>query len=238
MFNFENQVIMISGAAGNVGQVVARSFQEAGGKLALVDRGKERLETTFPDLVAAEDHLLVNCADVMDETAVADSVRESLEYFGRIDVLVNTVGGFHAGTPLHETPLDTWDFMLKLNARSLFIICKQIIPIMLEQGSGKIVNFAARPGLQGRNGMSAYSASKAAVFRLTETMAAEYRDKDINVNCVIPGTMDTPANRENMPEADFNTWVKPESLAQVILFLCSPAAKDVHGAAIPVFGRS
>jgi NAD(P)-dependent dehydrogenase (short-subunit alcohol dehydrogenase family) len=238
MFDFENQVIMVSGAAGNIGQVVARSFQEAGGKLALVDRGKERLETTFPDLVTAGDHLLVNCADVMDEGAVTDSVGESLEYFGRIDVLVNTVGGFHAGTPLHETPLDTWDFMLKLNARSLFIICNQVIPIMLEQGSGKIVNFAARPGLEGRSGMSAYSVSKAAVFRLTETMAAEYKDKDINVNCVIPGTMDTPANRESMPEADFNTWVKPESLAQVILFLASPAAKDVHGAAIPVYGKS
>jgi NAD(P)-dependent dehydrogenase (short-subunit alcohol dehydrogenase family) len=238
MFNFENQVIMISGAAGNIGQVLARAFQDAGGKLALVDRGRERLESAFPDLVSAKDHLLVDCADVMEEDAVAESLEESLEHFGRIDVLVNTVGGFHAGTPTHETPLDTWDFMLKLNARSVFIICKQVIPIMLQQGSGKIVNFAARPGLQGKSGMSAYSASKAAVFRLTETMAAEYREHDINVNCVIPGTMDTPANRENMPEADFNTWVEPASLAQVILFLSSPAAKDVHGAAIPVYGKS
>jgi len=238
MFDFNNQVIMISGAAGNIGQVVARSFQDAGGKLALVDRGKDRLESTFPDLISAENHLLVNCADVMDEDAVADSLGESLGYFGRIDVLVNTVGGYHAGTEVHETPLDTWDFMLKLNARSVFIICNQVIPTMLQQGSGKIVNFAARPGLQGKPGMSAYSASKAAVFRLTETMAEEYKDRNINVNCVIPGTMDTPANRENMPEADFSTWVKPASLAQVILFLSSPAAKDVHGAAIPVYGKS
>jgi NAD(P)-dependent dehydrogenase (short-subunit alcohol dehydrogenase family) len=238
MFDFTNQVVMISGAVGNLGQVVARSFQACGAKLALVDRGEDRLKETFPDLVNSADYLLVNCADLMDEGAVEASVTESFQHFGRIDVLVNTVGGFRAGTPLHETPIETWDFLHNLNARSVFIACKKVIPHMLKQGSGKIINLAARPGLEGQAGMAAYSASKAAVFRLTESMAKELKDQGINVNCIIPGTIDTSANRGANPDADFSTWVTPESLSEVILFLSCSASRDIHGAAIPVYGIS
>ncbi len=238
MFDFTNQVVMISGAVGNLGQVVARSFQACGAKLALVDRGEDRLKETFPDLVNSADYLLVNCADLMDEGAVEESVAESLQHFSRSDVLVNTLGGFRAGTPLHETPIETWDYLHNINARSVFIASKKVIPNMLEQGSGKIVNMAARPGLEGQAGMAAYSASKSAVLRLTESMAAGLKDKGINVNCVIPGTIDTPANREATPDADFSTWVKPESLSDVIQFLASTAARDIHGAAVPVYGIS
>ena len=238
MFDFTNQVVMISGAVGNLGQVVARSFQACGAKLALVDRGEDRLKRTFPDLVNSADYLLVNCADLMDEGAVEESVAESLQHFSRIDVLVNTVGGFRAGSPLHETPIETWDFLHNLNARSVFIACKKVIPHMLKQGSGKIINLAARPGLEGQAGMAAYSASKAAVFRLTESMAKELKDQGINVNCIIPGTIDTSANRGANPDADFSTWVTPESLSEVILFLSCSASRDIHGAAIPVYGIS
>lgn len=238
MFDFTNQVVMISGAVGNLGQVVARSFQACGAKLALVDRGEDRLKETFPDLVNSADYLLVNCADLMDEGAVEESVVESLQHFSRIDVLVNTVGGFRAGSPLHETPIETWDFLHNLNARSVFIACKKVIPHMLKQGSGKIINLAARPGLEGQAGMAAYSASKAAVFRLTESMAKELKDQGINVNCIIPGTIDTSANRGANPDADFSTWVTPESLSEVILFLSCSASRDIHGAAIPVYGIS
>ena len=238
MNSFTNKVVMITGSVGNLGSVVSRSFQSVGAKLALVDRGEDRLKAAFPDLVSDPNYLLVNCADLMDEGAVEVSVSEAMQHFGRIDVMVNTVGGFRAGTPLHETPLDTWDFLLRLNARSVFIACKKVIPHMLKQGSGKIVNMAARPGLEGKSGMAAYSASKAAVIRLTESLAAELKDQGINVNCVIPGTIDTSANREAMPDADFSAWVAPESLAEVILFLSSEASRDIHGAAVPVYGRS
>ena len=238
MFNFSNQVVMVTGAIGNLGVVLARSFQESQAKLVLVDRGEDRLHQAFPDLVPSPDYLLVNCADLMDEGAVEAAVSESVQHFGRIDVLVNTVGGFRAGVPLHETPIKTWDFLLNMNARSVFIACQKVIPHMLNQGSGKIINIAARPGLEGRAGMAAYSASKSAVIRLTESMAAELKDHGVNVNCIIPGTIDTPPNREAMPEADYSTWVTPESLADVILFLSSAAARDVHGAALPVYGRS
>ena len=137
MDNFTNKVVMITGSVGNLGSVVARSFQSAGAKLALVDRGEDRLKAAFPDLVSEADYLLVNCADLMDEGAVEVSVSETIQHFDRIDVMVNTVGGFRAGTPLHEIPLDTWDFLLRLNARSVFIACKKVIPHMLDQGSGR-----------------------------------------------------------------------------------------------------
>jgi len=238
MFDFSNKIVMVSGASGNLGVVLAQTFQASGAKLALVDRGEDRLRVAFPDLVGLPDYLLVNCADLMDEGAVEASVSGAIQHFGRIDVLVNTVGGFRAGMMLHETPIETWDFLLNLNARSVFIACHKVIPRMLNQGSGKIVNLAARPGIEGQAGMAAYSASKSAVIRLTESMAAELKNHGINVNCVIPGTIDTPQNRETMPNADYSTWVTPKSLSDVILFLSSEAARDVHGAALPVYGRS
>ena len=238
MFDFSDKTVMVSGAIGNLGVVLAQAFQASGAKLVLVDRGEDRLQQAFPDLVGLPNYLLVNCADLMDEGAVEKSVSEAIQHFGRIDVLVNTVGGFRAGKMLHETPIETWDFLLNLNARSVFIACKKVIPHMLNQRSGKIINVAARPGIEGQAGMAAYSASKSAVIRLTESMAAELKDHGVNVNCIIPGTIDTPPNREAMPNADYSTWVTPESLADVIQFLSSAAARDVHGAALPVYGRS
>ena len=238
MFDFSDKTVMVSGAIGNLGVVLTQAFQASGAKLALVDRGEDRLRQAFPDLVGLPDYLMVDCADLMDEAAVEKSVSEAIQHFGRIDVLVNTVGGFRAGKMLHETPIETWDFLLNLNARSVFIACKKVIPHMLNQRSGKIINVAARPGIEGQAGMAAYSASKSAVIRLTESMAAELKDHGVNVNCIIPGTIDTPPNREAMPNADYSTWVTPESLADVIQFLSSAAARDVHGAALPVYGRS
>ena len=238
MFDFSNKTVMVTGAIGNLGVVLARAFQNSNSKLALVDRGEDRLREAFPELVGNPDYLLVDCADLMDEASVEESISKTMRHFERVDVLVNTVGGFRAGKMLHETPIDTWDFLLNLNARSVFIACKKVIPYMIRQGSGKIVNVAARPGLEGQAGMAAYSASKSAVIRLTESMSAELKDQGINVNCIIPGTIDTPQNREAIPEADYSKWVTPESLAEVILFLSSNAARDVHGAALPVYGRS
>ena len=238
MLNFANKIVMVTGAIGRLGVVLAQAFRSSEAKLALVDRGEDRLRQAFPDLEGLPDYLLVNCADLMDEGEVEAAVAETMQHFGRIDVLVNTVGGYRAGKMLHETPIETWDFLLNLNGRSVFIVCQKVIPRMLNRGSGKIVNVAARSGIEGQAGMAAYSASKSAVIRLTESMAAELKDLGVNVNCVIPGTIDTPQNRGTMPNADYSTWVAPESLADVILFLSSEAARDVHGAALPVYGRS
>ena len=236
MFDFTDKVVMITGASGNLGSAVAQAFRGAGSRLALIDRHQDLLEKAFADLMNMPDRLLITAADLTNPDDVQAAIQQTLDRLGRIDVFVNTVGGYRAGTPLHETPLDTFNFMMKLNASTVFNTNQAVIPHMIQQGSGKIINIAARPGLAGRANMAAYSASKAAVLRLTESASAEVKKHGINVNAILPGTIDTPQNRENMPNADFTKWVKPESLADVILFLASDAARDVHGAAIPVYG--
>lgn len=238
MSQFKNQVVMVTGASGNLGGAVTRAFAAAGAKLALIDRHPELLEGEFPELVKQTDRFLTENADLTDQAAVTAVVEKIVNKFGRIDVLVHTVGGFRSGAPLHETPLETLDFMLMLNAKTAFITNQAVLQKMVPQGSGKIINIAARPGLQGNKNMAAYSAAKAAVLRLTESAAAEVKSFGINVNAILPGTIDTPQNREAMPKANTDNWVQPESLADVILFLASSAARDIHGAAIPVYGRS
>jgi NAD(P)-dependent dehydrogenase (short-subunit alcohol dehydrogenase family) len=157
--------------------------------------------------------------------------------WSRADVLVNIAGGYKPGKPVHEMDEADWDFMLNLNARSAFLTCRAVIPLMLAQGSGKIINIGAKAGLAAGRKSTAYAASKAAVLRLTEALSAEVRDKGINVNAVIPSTIDTPGNRAAQPDADTSKWVKPEDLAAVIVFLASEAANAIHGTLIPVYGR-
>ncbi len=236
MFEFDGKVAMITGASGNLGQVVARAFRGSGASLALVDRHQDVLRRIFPDMVGSPDCTLAGCADIADPAEVGKVVEAAAKYFGHIDILVNTVGGYRAGQALHETPLATFEFMMKLNAQTAFVISQCVIPHMIHHGSGKIILLAARPGLAGRANMAAYSASKAAVMRLTESASAELRQHRINVNCLLPGTIDTVQNREAMPNVDYGQWVAPESLANVILFLSSEEAKDIHGASIPVYG--
>jgi len=238
MFNLSGRVAIITGAAGNLGLAVARAFQDAGASLVLVDHKPERLPGLFPDLAGSGEHMLATGVDLRDEQAVEAMVDEAIRRLGRIDMLVNTAGGYQAGKPVHETALDTWEYMFHLNARTAFITSRAVVPSMLKQGSGKIVNVGSRSALQGAKNAAAYSASKSAVIRLTESMAAELRMSGINVNCVLPGTIDTPENREAMPKADHSRWVPPEAIAKVILFLVSDAAWPVNGAAIPVYGKS
>jgi len=237
MFDFTDQVAIVTGAAGNLGEAVARAFYATGARLVLVGQSLERLEATFADLADSEKCLFA-AVDLTDASAVEGMVYEAVKHFGRVDILANVAGGFRSGPPVHETPLETWDFMLNLNARTTFLASRAVIPHMLQQGRGKIVSVAARAGLQGKANMAAYVVSKSAVTRLTESMAAELKDKGINVNCILPGTIDTPQNRRHMPQADFNKWVSPAEMANVILFLASDAAQAVQGAAVPVYGRS
>ena len=238
MFDFSERVVMVGGASGNLGEAVVRAFHAAGANLVLPDRKPDRLPNLFPGLADSPEHLPIGPVDATDAASVDRAVQAALERFGRIDVLANTVGGYRAGTPVHETPLDTWDFMLNLNARTALVLSRTVVPHMLEQGSGKIVHVAARAALKGGAKSAAYSVSKSAIVRLVESMAAELRHKNINVNCVLPGTIDTPQNRQDMPNADHSRWVPPEAIADVMLFLASDAARAVNGAAIPVYGRS
>lgn len=234
MSDFTDRVVIITGAAGSLGYAVARAFEMAGAKLVLVDRAADRLPRLFPEMVYSADHFLAVSVDLTDPQAVGATIEETSNRFGRIDALVNVAGGYRGGQAVHETSFETWDHMLDLNARTVLITARAVVPHMLEQGHGNIITIGARAALKGGARAGAYSAAKSAVLRLTESMSAELKRKGINVNCILPGTIDTPANRQAMPNADFSRWTQPEAIAEVILFLASDAARAVHGAAIPV----
>jgi len=234
MFGFAEKVVMITGAAGNLGRATAEAFRYAGAHLALIGRNRGHLEWAWP----ASEGILLLAGDITNKSETQDIVEEAIAHYGRIDVLANIAGGFTMGQPIHETSVDTWDNMLDVNARSVFLMCRTVLPYMRNQGSGKIINIAARAALEGKANMGPYCVSKTAVITLTETLAAENSAYKINVNCILPGTIDTSENREAMPEADFSKWVPPVALADVILFLASDAARAIHGVALPVYGES
>ncbi len=237
MNSLKDHVAIITGAAGNLGEATARAFQRAGARTALVDRSVDRLAGMFPDAVKSADHMLASGVDMTDRAAVDKLTADVLGRFGRVDVLVNTVGTFKGGKPVHEEDIDTWEFLLKVNLRTTFLACRAVIPAMKERKSGRVINVASRNALTGDARVAAYSASKAAVVRLTESLAAEVKGSNITVNSVLPGTIDTPQNRRAMPKADFSRWVEPEAIADVIVFLASDAARAITAAAIPVYGR-
>ena len=234
MFDFTGKVALVTGAAGSLGQAVVAAFAGAGARVICADRAQDRLQELYGN---SPDHLPL-AVDLVDEGAVKDMVARAAGQFSRIDILVNVAGGFRMGPALHETPLETWEFMMDLNARTVFLTSRAVLPHMIAQQHGRIVNVAARAAVQPKGKMAPYCASKAAVITLTESLAAEHKQDDINVNCILPGTIDTPQNRADMPDADFETWVAPAALADVILFLSSDAARSVKGAAVPVYGRS
>ena len=224
---FDKKVVMVTGAAGHLGRAVAKAFDELGATLALLDLKAE----------SAGAHLFLQ-ADLRDAASVQRAADQVLERFGRVDVLCNIAGAFRMGSPVHETKDADWDFLFDVNARSVLHTSRAVVPAMLKSGGGKIVNVGAYAALKGAAAMGAYVASKSAVIRITETMAAELREKNINVNCVLPSIIDTPDNRAAMPQADPRRWVATQDRAAVIVFLASDAARAVHGAAIPVTGLS
>ena len=225
------RTVVITGAAGNLGVCVARAFEAEGANLVLVDLRRESLEAAFG---AGDARRLLAPADLLEQDQVNGVARTAIERFGRIDVLCNLAGGFRMGEAVHETADANWDFLLDINARTLLHAVRAVVPRMIEAGGGRIVNVGAAAARQGLARMGAYCAAKDAVMRLTEAMAAELREKSINVNCVLPTVLDTPENRAAMPEADPARWVAPQDLASVICFLASDGARAIHGAALPV----
>jgi NAD(P)-dependent dehydrogenase (short-subunit alcohol dehydrogenase family) len=232
---FDGRTVMITGAAGNLGRAVAEAFAARGAKLVLVDLKQDALEKAFgagvPGRLLAPTNLLEQAeADATAQKAIAE--------FKRIDVLANLAGGFRMGEPVHATSDATWKFLLDINAGTLLHAVRAVVPRMLAQGGGRIVNVGAFAAQKGAAQMGAYVAAKSAVIRLTETLAAELREKNVNVNCVLPTIIDTPENRAAMPDADPRRWVAPADLANVIVYLASDAARAIHGAAVPVTGLS
>ena len=239
--NFENQCVIVTGASGNLGAAVARAFVDRGANVVLVDRSREHTEHAgFTD----DARHLISVTDLLDQTQVNAMVQAAVAKFGGIHVLCNIAGGFRMGEAVHETSDANWNFLFDINARTLLHASRAVVPQMLKQPSsasgsrGKIINVGAFGAQRGGAQMGAYAASKASVMRLTESMAAELREKNINVNAVLPTIIDTPQNRKDMPDANPAKWVAPEALADVVLFLASDAARAVHGALVPVTGLS
>jgi len=213
-------------------------FQRAGALTVLIDRAGDRLHHHYADIVVSPDHLLLGGVNLTDEASVTGAIGSAVERFGRIDILVNTVGAWRGGTPVHEGPLADWDLLFAANLRPTLLASRAVAPHFLAQRRGRIINIAARGGLVGDAGSAAYAAAKSAVLRLTEAMAAELKSAGINVNAVLPSTIDTPQNRAANLSADHAKWVHPDAIADVVLFLASDAARAIHGASIPVYGLS
>jgi len=235
MTSMNDPVVVVTGASGNLGRALASAFAARNARLVLIDRQRDRLDALYGAEDARRLHL---SADLMNGDAVEAAAKATVDRFGRVDVLCNIAGGFRMGPPVHETSDADWSFLFDINARTLLHAARAFVPRMLQGGGGKIVNVGAFAAQKGAAHMGAYVASKSAVIRLTESMAAELRDKNVNVNCVLPTIIDTPENRKAMPDADPAKWVAPEDLASVIAFLASDAARAIHGAAIPVTGLS
>lgn len=228
-----NQTVLVTGAGGNLGRALARLFAQRSARLVLLERDGAHLRQVYGD---DNERQLLLSADLLVQGQVDAAVRAAQERFGGIDVLCNIAGGFRMGPPVHETPDEDWDFLFGLNTKSVVHAVRAVVPGMIASGGGRIVSVAANSALKGVAGMAAYCASKDAVIRITEAMAAELKDQRINVNCVLPSVIDTPENRAAMPDADPARWVSPDALAEVIAFLASDGARAINGAAIPVAG--
>jgi NAD(P)-dependent dehydrogenase (short-subunit alcohol dehydrogenase family) len=237
--NFHDKVVFVAGGTGGLGREVTMAFLEAGARVVVTYRSTEE----FAAVVSAAERTGATppdgaAVDVTDAATVGKAVADIVARHGRLDVLVNTVGGYAGGTNLWEVDPRTYDQMLQLNLKAGFVLAQSVVPVMIRQNRGWIVNIASKAALDHAAGGALYAASKAGVLALFDSLAAEVKPHNINVNSVLPSIIDTAANRKAMPGADFSNWPKPEEIARVILFLCSEEARVIHGAAIPVYGKS
>ena len=229
---WDNKVVMITGANGGLGRSVVQRFYDAGASLALVARSAEDASGIVPDRAFGVG------ADVSDKASVQAAVDQIAAQYGRIDALVHTVGGY-ASSKATDVDVDIWDKMMTLNAKTAFVTAGTVANYMVQQNlPGSIVIVLAKHALEGQRNHAAYGASKAAAQRVVQGLAKEMLDHQIRVNGVVPGTIDTPANRKDMPNADFSKWVTAEQIADVILYLCSDQATPISGDSITVYGRS
>jgi NAD(P)-dependent dehydrogenase (short-subunit alcohol dehydrogenase family) len=233
---FTAKIALITGGTGGLGRAVTLSFLHEGASVIATYIKKDEADALH-DAVGPNAHLELLPLDATDETACRALVDGIVARHGRLDILVNTIGGFAFGK-LWETDPKTYQLMLTLNLHAGNNLARAAVPAMLKQKSGAIVNIAAKAALDHPGGLGAYAASKAAALALFDSLAQDVKGTGVRVNSVLPSIIDTEANRKDMPNADFSKWPKPEEIAQVILFLCSDDAKVVHGAAIPVYGAS
>ena len=227
---FDKKTILVTGGTGGLGRAISLAFLQAGARVIVSYRHQEEMDSLIKEAGALAAQLSGQALDVTDEGAV----REFLGKQGVIDGLVNAVGGYIAGATLWEMDAKVLDQMLSLNLKSGFVTMRAVVPGMLKQGRGAIVNVAATAAVTHPAASAAYAASKAAAVAIIDSLAADLKGTGVRANSILPSIIDTPANRRAMPDADYAKWPKPEDIAKVVLFLCSADSQVIHGAAIPV----
>ena len=236
----KDRVAMITGGTGALGRAVGEHFLANGGKVAVpwivdaeVPMFHERMGNRFP-----ASSMLLRKIDVGDESQVARFVDEVVKQFGKLDILVNLVGGFWGGKSIAETTMAEWQAMFDLNLKPTFICCKAVVPVMQKNKYGRIVSVSSRTGLLGAGDYAAYAVAKGTIRTFTASLAEEVLNDNVLVNAIAPSTIDTEANRAAMPKAKHENWVKPADIARVIAYLCSDDCRVTSGAVVPVYGRA
>jgi NAD(P)-dependent dehydrogenase (short-subunit alcohol dehydrogenase family) len=232
------RVVLVAGGTGGLGRAVSLAFLKEGARVVVTYRNQGELDALRDLAVGNVARLDGFPVDVTNESEVSQFIEGIIARHGRLDAMVNTVGGYAGGVKIWELDTETFDRMLALNLRSGYALSRAAVRVMLKQGSGAIVNVAAKAALDHGAGAAAYAASKAAAVAMIDSLAEDLKGTGIRVNTVLPSIIDTQANRKAMPKADFAKWPKPEDIARVIVFLCGDGAKVIHGAAVPVYGNS
>ena len=233
IYDFSNRTVLVTGGTRALGRAITSAFIRCNAEVIssyVVGKEIEQLKTETRSAVQ-----LIK-ADVTKEEEVKRLVSNIISKYGHIHILANVVGGYFGGKSVSELDEKEWDLMITMNLKSAFLISKHVIPQMILSKYGRAVHVSSRTGLRSTGNDSAYAASKSGLIRLVESLAEETKESNINVNCIMPSMLDTEANRKAMPTADFSKWVKPEDLANVVLFLCSEDARVITGAAIPTYG--
>ena len=234
-YDFSNKVVLVTGGTGALGRALVNKFINSSAITISSYRDDKEAENLKSENVKVE---LIKM-DITNEEQILKTIPTLVERFGTVNILVNVVGGYLGGKNITELGLSDWDTMMNLNLKSAFLITKHVIPVMKSSGNGgKMVHISSRTGLKSEGSDSAYAASKAGLIRFVESTSQEFKEYNINVNCILPSIIDTGANRKAMPKADFSKWLSTDDLANVVLFLCSADSKVINGAAIPTYGLS
>ena len=232
----QGKTVIVTGGTGALGKVVVSAFFDAAASIA-VPIGSEHHLSSIPErIINASERFLASVADLTSENQTNGFTERVLERFGRIDCVVNIAGGYAGGNLVEDVATEEWDRMMSSNLTTAFLMCRSALPRMRKQGFGRIVNIAAMPALTSGARKGPYAISKRGVIALTETIADETKGTGITANAIAPSIILTEANKQSMPEADFNKWVTPEEIAQLILFLCSDHARSVSGNVIKTYG--
>ncbi len=236
----EGRVAIVTGGSGALGRAAVEYFLIAGAKVAvpyIVDAEVPLLEQRLGNRFPSSQILMRKC-DVGVEEQISKLVEEVLHAFGKLDILVNLVGGFWGGKPVAETTLAEWQAMFDLNLKPTFLCCRAAVPAMKRNGYGRIVSVSSRSGLTGAGDYTAYAVAKGAIKTFTASLAEEVLADNIMVNAIAPSTIDTEANRKAMPKAKHENWVKPDDIARTIAYLCSEDCRVTSGSVVPVYGKA